>query len=500
MQCALLDLVVDSTGNSYVYQYTHDSSTVNNITGGYVIKYNPSGQQLWVQCIATQIYFTGKIKLGRDGNIYLGCTTDSFQLQDFMAAKISPNGNLIWQKYFGSPQGAEGGYCNDVALDDSMNLYLVGTTANLDKATIMKCDSAGILQWFSYYDYSTSIDRGNAIDVDNFGNVYVAVSSLDSSSRYEATVVKYYPNGQLNWERRFSTPVGSISYVASFIKIYNDTSVYVGGSVWYMSTGAADYLTMKYDSTGQLKWSNIFDVESNLNLPYNRSDNPVAMLITRTGNIVYTGRDNDNGMPWWVNTMFDSQGNLKWINRPFNAPTDVGRSIVEDRNGYLIFGGEVWNPISGMRMAMTKYDTLGNNIWSTQYFTSSTESFFGTKVNVDYQGNIYASSIRSDFIIPPIIITTLKFDNEVAVPENINNTFEVNVFPNPASTSVTFQLNGFDEIKTLVIYDPLGKEIWRKETDENQIELSVEGFAVGIYFYNIEQRGECKAKGKIIIQ
>jgi hypothetical protein len=82
---------------------------------------------------------------------------------------------------------------------------------------------------------------------------------------------------------------------------------------------------------------------------------------------------------------------------------------------------------------------------------------------------------------------------------NISNS-TVCVFPNPAATSTTFKMGNLEGNKTVIIYDQLGKEIWRKETAENEIEFSTEGFAAGLYFYRVEQNGEYKTGGKIIVE
>lgn len=72
-----------------------------------------------------------------------------------------------------------------------------------------------------------------------------------------------------------------------------------------------------------------------------------------------------------------------------------------------------------------------------------------------------------------------------SIHEEQTQIFSVLVFPNPVKTNTTFQITGSDENKTLIIFDQIGKEIWRKETDENQIEFFVENFAMGLYYYQV---------------
>jgi hypothetical protein len=76
----------------------------------------------------------------------------------------------------------------------------------------------------------------------------------------------------------------------------------------------------------------------------------------------------------------------------------------------------------------------------------------------------------------------------------------VTVFPNPATITATFQINGNHQMFEFIIYDQLGREVWRKQSDEDKVELSTEGFEPGMYFYRIEGNGEVKASGKLIIE
>lgn len=77
--------------------------------------------------------------------------------------------------------------------------------------------------------------------------------------------------------------------------------------------------------------------------------------------------------------------------------------------------------------------------------------------------------------------------------------FEISVFPNPAAEIVKFQFSTNQQSHEVVIYDTFGKEIWREETDETTVAISVDQFAEGIYFYSIIEDGEIKANGKFVV-
>jgi hypothetical protein len=86
------------------------------------------------------------------------------------------------------------------------------------------------------------------------------------------------------------------------------------------------------------------------------------------------------------------------------------------------------------------------------------------------------------------------------VDEQAQEKYTVKVFPNPATSTATFQMPGIEGSKTIIITDQLGKEIWRKESGEKEIEFSAEGFAPGLYFYRMMHSGNIAASGKLVIQ
>ena len=72
------------------------------------------------------------------------------------------------------------------------------------------------------------------------------------------------------------------------------------------------------------------------------------------------------------------------------------------------------------------------------------------------------------------------------------------VFPNPASTVLTFQFSKPLE-RTIIITDQLGSEIWRKETTDEIVEFPAGEFAAGMYFYRVEGENEKITSGKLVI-
>ncbi len=89
--------------------------------------------------------------------------------------------------------------------------------------------------------------------------------------------------------------------------------------------------------------------------------------------------------------------------------------------------------------------------------------------------------------------------NATAIAETITEHFSVNVYPNPASTNVIFTFPNDQESRRIILYDQLGREIWREETTANLLSISVSDFADGIYFYSIQDAEGSKTNGKFVV-
>jgi len=74
------------------------------------------------------------------------------------------------------------------------------------------------------------------------------------------------------------------------------------------------------------------------------------------------------------------------------------------------------------------------------------------------------------------------------------------VFPNPATEEVTFQFSDSQESHAIIIYDLLGNEIYREETNDNAISISVSEFAAGLYFYTIIDDQNQTTSGKFVVE
>ena len=189
-------IAVDGSGNAYVTGtslfYTsasYDFGTIHYNSAGQqqsVARYNGSGKR--------DDYGTA-IAVDRSGNVYVtgsswGADTD----YDYATLKYNSTGQQLWvARYDGPVSGSD--YPKAIAVDSSGNVYVTGASAQTayfdsDYATI-KYDSMGQQQWVARYNGPSNLDdQAHAIALDNSGNVYVTGQSIG--------LVTYYDYATLN--------------------------------------------------------------------------------------------------------------------------------------------------------------------------------------------------------------------------------------------------------------------------------------------------------------
>lgn len=89
--------------------------------------------------------------------------------------------------------------------------------------------------------------------------------------------------------------------------------------------------------------------------------------------------------------------------------------------------------------------------------------------------------------------------NATAVTEQNASVVTVSVYPNPATESAVFTFNGLSSKGILSLYDQFGCIVWQSVITSSNIELVTSGFASGIYCYRLDENGEIKATGKLVI-
>jgi hypothetical protein len=187
----------------------------------WVRRYNiPEGGDDYAQAIAVDA----------SGNVYVtGYSEGCWGNSDIVTIKYHPDGATGWEAiYGGTGNGWDAGFA--IAVDGSGDVYVTGDAVDFgtyeDYVTIKYGSEGGA--WRTYNGPADSTDRGQALAIDGSGNVYVTGYSIGSGTSSDYATIKYLPNGDTAWVRRYNGPGNGIDE-ARAVAADNFGNVYVTG-------------------------------------------------------------------------------------------------------------------------------------------------------------------------------------------------------------------------------------------------------------------------------
>ncbi|MGH7595037.1 MAG: SBBP repeat-containing protein [bacterium] len=275
------DFVVDNAGNVYV---TGRATNNAGITEFATVKYDKTGKERWVAS-----YHRGSnlgssawaMALDRAGNICVtGTSADSNKTDgDYTTIKYKPNGKMQWVTHYKGPYNAVD-RASALAIDAAGNVYVTGLSTYA--ATTVKYNAVGVQQWVASYplpNYLSNEWYFFKLWVDEAENVYLGGRGM-SIKKY--ILVKYNKAGALEWVANYIGNGGQT--MMNDMTLDRAGNIYVTGSSLHSTANRTwDYVTIKYNSTGQMQWLVRY------NGPANGDDCAEALAVDGSGNVYVTG-------------------------------------------------------------------------------------------------------------------------------------------------------------------------------------------------------------------
>jgi len=305
-------LTLDSAGNVYVTGRSEGSGTYYDYA---TIKHAPNGDTLWVRrynAPGDNRDEARAIAVDKSGNVYVTGAANGY----FATIKYAPNGDTLWVRLETGFTGGGGG-ANDLAVDEVGNVHVTGWVSPrsyIEDYVTIKYSPNGETLWSNHYDGTGfySKDRANALAVDYSGNVYVTGQSQGSGTSYDYATIKYAPNGNALWVRRYNGS-GNYDDRAFALELDSVGNVYVTGQ----SQGSGtyyDYTTIKYAPNGDTLWVRRYDG------PGNYDDRAYALALDSAGNVYVTGLSEGNGTDYdYATVKYSPTGDTLWVRR-YNGP------------------------------------------------------------------------------------------------------------------------------------------------------------------------------------
>jgi uncharacterized delta-60 repeat protein len=231
--------------------------------------------------------------------------------------------------------------------------------------------------WVTRYDGPSGLDDApKEMVVDSDGNVYVGGYSKGTHDWRDYLTIKYDTGGNLLWATIYEYEPFTDGVVA--LAVDGRGHVYVTGTM-QPSLWEFVFLTFKYDSDGDTLWCRLSSTSS---ATYARD-----IAVDISGNAYVTGEVTSN----YVTVKYDSGGDELWTST-YDGPTgehDNPVAISFDRWGNALVTGRSENELGYYDFATVKYDTDGNELWVNRYGWGL--NHIPTAMALDSEGNVYVT-------------------------------------------------------------------------------------------------------------
>lgn len=441
--------------------------------GSSIIKYNSEGDELLVLNNDSAFIISG-LKLGNDGEIFwAGYTYGSTDHYGIMGA-YNPDGSVLFvQKY------EQGFYItfNDLEIDQEGNSYVTGATQTSSGFQILtiKYSPDGTPEWVQHYCPNPSNQYfGEEIMLDGSGNIYIA-GKVDFGIRQEIIFLEYSSDGSFQYE--VISELGVYEWVNPYAMVLDDeNNAFICGEI---SENLGYHGFILRISEGLEVWSDRVESINGFVIFFDT-------VIDDEGNIWVAGY-NDDSAGWAYVSKYSPAGDTIFTYR-YAGLVEGQESFksIEYQDGHAYLTGSCKGiDTTAKDMLAVCLDNNGAMVWDARYNGSGNGHDVAADIAIDSDLNVIITGRSANS--KGSACTTLKISNPLGI-EDLAGTevHPIEVFPNPAGSSINFQLNTDTDDARYIISNSAGQIVQSGYIDgyvQQQIELSV--LKTGLYFLQI---------------
>ena len=406
-----------------------DPNNADNTAVENIVVNSGSGAIIWigtfdVPCIGCSGLRTqGFGVTANSSDVYIaGETSERYQIreEDPFLARYNSGGSKLYVNRFDQLEimvpNAQGNVTQriepsngalDVTLDGNGDLYVAGYTRRLEdplsqgavglgdlhmEAFLTKVSPSSSEIWtreFGSSDSSNVAEGALGVAADGDGNAYV--SGLFGS---DAFFRRYNPDGSVSWTKTFRSFNSSVTSAAATDAAALGLGDVVVAGISTIHANDTQVFVRKYSRGGILRWG--------IEFGNNSIDEARGVALDGSGNVYVVGftdgalpgQAGEGGADAFVRKL-NPFGSEIWTRQFGTSGADWASGVAVDASGNVYVTGSTNGALPGQVSAgandsfLRKYDSNGNEVWTTQFGTSANDSALDAVL--DGSGNIYLS-------------------------------------------------------------------------------------------------------------
>lgn len=347
-------------------------------------------------------------------------------------------------------------------------------------------------EWATYSALSDTIDIAQST-IDINGNVIITGNILVAGQQANIITTKLDQNGNIIWQQQFNGISNGNDY-GTAITADGNGNIYVVGSTFTDATNDQDFVSIKYDASGILMWTQQYNGTGS------GFDEPSAITVDNANNLFVTGQSKgQSSLQDYATIKYNWYGIEQWVKRyDFVNLDDLPSAIVADNLGGVMVTGSSKSSTTNADYTTIKYDISGNQTAILRHSMHPSGLDKATSMIKDYTGNIYITG--GEYINGYRDIKTIKLNSNLAVQwvqtydgeglDDLANSIDLDDNGYVYVSGYTTKANGGKEI-LLLKYQSSGTQVWVRKQSASDGSNNAEAKKIAVdYNGNVYLTGE----------
>lgn len=456
------------------------------------------------------------IVIQNDGKIIEAGYSKENLTDDFSMVRYKPDGSL--DNSFGvngkvkTSIGNSDDQASDVLLESDGKILVTGTTTvGTKKVFVMvkyKSDGSPDSTFGTNGEIETSIGTGDDVvtssKIQDDGKVIVAGSSTGTNEDF--AIVRYKTDGTLDntfgTAGKVVTPVGDTDDRISDIEVQSDGKIVAAGIATFTGN-VTKFAIVRYNSDGSL--DNTFGTNGKVITLLGTDDIAKSVVIQQNGKIVVAGTSTSNGNDDFSIIRYNSDGSLDntfgtnghVITSVDNENDDVSSVTLQSDDKIVVAGSSVVGSTPVFSVVRYMPDgALDNQFGTGGKVISTLQNSTANALKIQSDGKIViVGNVQSG---PKSVVMAARLLVTASGVHEYTKNNEVNVYPNPAVSTIIIDYPDFAKGDVITIYNSQGTPMIQQTVQYEKMNIDVQNLSKGLYIVAIKSLKTTAVKQFII--